>query len=208
MKKILTSIAMALLLVGCAKQYDDTAIKTQIADLDRRVTALESSVEALRSAIGEGVFVAKVQELADPETGKTIGVTVTYSNGDVKYFEITPKVDYAGPVVSIIKNGAGALVWAVDGVAIKDAAGNDVTVYQTPVFTIDGDGNLLVSIDGSDPVGLRRQDVGGQGVGAGVPGRALLEGREWFQCGNIAVAIHLVERQFRYQPQVRGHQIG
>ena len=58
MKKILTSIAMALLLVGCAKQYDDTAIKAQIADLDRRVTALESSVEALRSAIGEGVFVA------------------------------------------------------------------------------------------------------------------------------------------------------
>ena len=154
MKKILTSIAMALLLVGCAKQYDDTAIKAQIADLDRRVTALESSVEALRSAIGEGVFVAKVQELADPETGKTIGVTVTYTNGDVKYFEITPKVDYAGPVVSIIKNGAGALVWAVDGVAIKDAAGNDVTVYQTPVFTIDGDGNLLVSIDGSDPVVL------------------------------------------------------
>lgn len=154
MKKILTSIAMALLLVGCAKQYDDTAIKTQIADLDRRVTALESSVEALRSAIGEGVFVAKVQELADPETGKTIGVTVTYSNGDVKYFEITPKVDYAGPVVSIIKNGAGALVWAVDGVAIKDANGKDVTVYQTPVFTIDGDGNLLVSIDGSDPVVL------------------------------------------------------
>ena len=154
MKKILTSIAMALLLVGCAKQYDDTAIKAQIADLDRRVTALESSVEALRSAIGEGVFVAKVQELADPETGKTIGVTVTYTNGDVKYFEITPKVDYAGPVVSIIKNGAGALVWAVDGVAIKDASGNDVTVYQTPVFTIDGDGNLLVSIDGSDPVVL------------------------------------------------------
>ena len=35
-----------------------------------------------------------------------------------------------------------------------------------------------------------------------------LEGREWFQCGNIAVAIHLVERQFRYQPQVRGHKIG
>ena len=152
MKKILTSIAMALLLVGCAKQYDDSAIQTKIADLERRVTALESSVDALRSAIGEGVFVAKVQEYADPETGKTIGVTVTYTNGDVKYFEITPKADYAGPVISIIKNGAGDLVWAVDGIAIKDADGKDVTVYQTPVFTIDGDGNLLVSIDGGDPI--------------------------------------------------------
>lgn len=154
MKKILTSIAMALLLVGCAKQYDDSAIQTKIADLERRVTALESSVDALRSAIGEGVYVVKVQEYADTETGKVIGVTVTYSNGDVKYFEITPKADYAGPVVSIIKNGAGDLVWAVDGVAIKDANGKDVTVYQTPVFTIDGDGNLLVSIDGGDPVVL------------------------------------------------------
>ena len=154
MKKILTSIAMALLLMGCAKQYDDSAIQTRIADLERRVTSLESSVDALRSAIGEGVYVVKVQEYADPDTGKVIGVTVTYSNGDVKYFEITPKVDYAGPVVSIIKNGAGDLVWAVDGVAIKDGNGKDVTVYQTPVFTIDGDGNLLVSIDGSDPVVL------------------------------------------------------
>ena len=152
MKKILTSIAMALLLVGCAKQYDDSAIQTKIADLERRVTALESSVDALRSAIGEGVFVAKVQEYADPETGKIIGVTVTYTDGDVKYFEITPKADYAGPVISIIKNGAGDLVWAVDGIAIKDADGKDVTVYQTPVFTIDGDGNLLVSIDGGDPI--------------------------------------------------------
>ena len=154
MKKILTSIAMVLLLAGCAKQYDDSAIQTKIADLERRVTSLESSVDALRSAIGEGVYVVKVQEYADPDTGKVIGITVTYSNGDVKYFEITPKVDYAGPVVSIIKNGAGDLVWAVDGVAIKDANGKDVTVYQTPVFTIDGDGNLLVSIDGSDPVVL------------------------------------------------------
>ena len=152
MKKILTSIAMVLLLAGCAKQYDDSAIQTKIADLERRVTALESSVDALRSAIGEGVFVAKVQEYADPETGKTIGVTVTYTNSEVKYFEITPKADYAGPVIGIIKNGAGDLVWAVDGIAIKDAEGKDVTVYQTPVFTIDGDGNLLVSIDGGDPI--------------------------------------------------------
>lgn len=138
---------MVLLLAGCAKQYDDTAIKTQIADLDRRVTALESSVEALRSAIGEGVFVAKVQELADPETGKTIGVTVTYTNGDVKYFEISPKVDYEGPVVSIITNGAGDLVWAVDGVAVQ-VGGKDVNVYQTPVFSLDEEGYLWVEVDG------------------------------------------------------------
>lgn len=148
MKKFLTSIAIALLLVGCAKQYDDSALKTRVDDLERRVTALETSVEALRSAIGEGVFVAKVQEYADPETGKTIGVTVTYTNGDVKYFQIHPKDNVADPVIGIIKSGSGDLVWALDGVAIKDADGKEIPVYQTPVFSIDADGFLWVEIDG------------------------------------------------------------
>ena len=144
---------MALLLVGCAKEYDDSGLKERIGALETRVTALESSIQSLQSAIGEGVFVAKVQELADPETGKTVGVTITYTNGEVKYFEISPKADYTGPVVGVIKSGSGALVWAIDGVAIL-VNGDEVPVYQTPVFTIDGDGNLLVSIDGGEPVVL------------------------------------------------------
>ena len=160
MKKLLTFVAMALLLVGCAKEYDDSGLRELISGLDTRITALESSVQALQSAIGEGVFVAKVQEYADPDTGKTIGVTVTYTNGDVKYFEITPKADYDGPVLGVIKNGAGQLVWAIDGVAIM-VDDEYVTVYQTPVFSIDDDGNLWVSIDGQDPVNLGPVTTGG-----------------------------------------------
>ncbi len=151
MKKFLTSVATVLLLTACTSSYDDSAIKTRLDALETRVTALEGNVLALQSAIGDGVFVAKVQEYADPDTGKTIGVTVTYTNGDVKYFEISPKADYTAPVLGVIKSGSGALVWAIDGIAIM-IDGKEVPVYQTPVFTIDGDGNLLVSIDGSDPV--------------------------------------------------------
>ena len=138
---------MALLLVGCAKEYDDSGLKERVSALETRVTALESNVQALQSAIGEGVFVAKVQEYADPDTGKTIGITVTYTNGDVKYFEISPKADYAGPVLGVIQSGSGALVWAVDGIAIE-VGGKEVPVYQTPVFSIDEDGNLWVEVDG------------------------------------------------------------
>ena len=151
MKKVLTSVAMVLLLAGCAQKYDDSGLREKITSLETRVTALEGNIQSIQSAIGDGVFVAKVQEFVDPDTGKTIGVTVTYTNGDVKYFEISPKADYDGPVLSVIKSGSGALVWAVDGVAIL-VDGKEVTVYQTPVFSIDEDGNLLVSIDGSDPV--------------------------------------------------------
>ena len=147
MKKFLTSIAMVLLLVGCAKEYDDSGLRELISALDTRVTALESNVQALQSAIGEGVFVAKVQEYVDPDTGKTIGVTVTYTNGDVKYFQIHPKDNTENPVLGVIKSGSGALVWAIDGVAIL-IDGDEVPVYQTPVFSLDEEGYLWVEVDG------------------------------------------------------------
>ena len=147
MKKFLTSIAMVLLLVGCAKEYDDSGLRELISALDTRVTALESNVQALQSAIGEGVFVAKVQEYVDPDTGKTIGVTVTYTNGDVKYFQIHPKDNTENPVLGVIKSGSGDLVWAIDGVAIL-IDGEEVPVYQTPVFSLDEEGYLWVEVDG------------------------------------------------------------
>ena len=151
MKKYLTVAAMALLLVGCAKPYDDSAVLERIASLETRVTALEGAIQSIQSAVGDGVFVQKVEEYADPATGKTVGITVTYTSGKVVYFEISPKANYNGPVLSVITSGSGQLVWAVDGIPIK-INGEEVPVYQTPVFSIDSDGNLKVSIDGSDPV--------------------------------------------------------
>jgi hypothetical protein len=155
MKKFLTAVAMALLLVGCTREAVDlSGINEKLAELDNRVSALEGAIASIQSAIGDGVFVQKVEQYADPETGKTIGVTITYTSGKVVYFEISPKADYAGPVLGVIRSGSGSLVWAVDGIAIKDAEGNEVPVNKTPVFTIDEDGYLWVSIDGGDPVKL------------------------------------------------------
>ena len=148
MKKILTAAAMALLLLGCAKQeVDNSGIEAKLAELENRVAALEGSITSLQSAIGDGVFVQKVEEYADPETGKIVGVTVTYTTGKVVYFEISPKADYAGPVLGVITSGTGELVWAVDGIPIK-VNGKEVPVYQTPSFKIDEEGNLIVTVDG------------------------------------------------------------
>jgi hypothetical protein len=142
---------MALLLAACNKPYDDSSILERVASLENRVSTLETAVQSIQSAVGDGIFVQKVEEYADPTTGKTVGVTVTYTSGKVVFFEISPKADYSGPVLSVITSGSGQLVWAVDGIPLK-YNGEEVTVYQTPVFTIDSEGNLLVSIDGSDPV--------------------------------------------------------
>ena len=86
MKKILLAFAAALLLVGCAKEYDDSTLKARIDGLEKRVSDLEGSITAIQTAVGDVGLVAKVQELADPETGKIVGVTITYTNVYIIYF--------------------------------------------------------------------------------------------------------------------------
>ena len=147
MKKFFTLVVLALLAVGCAKEYDDSGLRELIAGLDVRISELETSVSALQSAVGDGKFVRKVEEYKDPDTGRTTGITVTYTDGNVVHFNIVPTDPSQGPVLSVIRNGAGELVWAVDGVSIK-IDGEEIPVYQTPVFTIDEDGNLIVEVDG------------------------------------------------------------
>ena len=148
MKKILTSVAMVLLLAGCAKEYDDSGIKARLDAVETKLNELEGNIMALQSAIGEGVFVAKVQEHIDAESGKTDGVTITYTNGDVKWFKIETNVaDVNDPVIGVISSGSGSLVWAVNGTAIL-IDGKEVPVYQTPVFSLDDEGYLWVEVDG------------------------------------------------------------
>jgi len=148
MKKILTSVAMVLLLAGCAKEYDDSGIKARLDAVETKLNELEGNIMALQSAIGEGVFVAKVQEHIDPDSGKTDGVTITYTNGDVKWFKIETNVaDVNDPVIGVISSGSGSLVWAVNGTAIL-IDGKEVPVYQTPVFSLDDEGYLWVEVDG------------------------------------------------------------
>lgn len=148
MKKFLTSVAMVLLLAGCAKEYDDSGIKARLDAVETKLNELEGNIMALQSAIGEGVFVAKVQEHIDAESGKTDGVTITYTNGDVKWFKIETNVaDVNDPVIGVISSGSGSLVWAVNGTAIL-IDGKEVPVYQTPVFSLDDEGYLWVEVDG------------------------------------------------------------
>ena len=147
MKKYFTLVVLALLAIGCAKEYDDTGLRELISGLDYRVSELETSVSALQSAVGDGKFARKVEEYVDPDTGRTTGVTVTYTDGSIVHFNIVPTDPSEAPVFSVIRNGAGELVWAVDRVAVQ-MDGEDIPVYQTPVFSIDEEGNLIVEVDG------------------------------------------------------------
>ncbi len=168
MKKILTAFAAVLLFAACTSVYDDTALKDRVSSLETRVTTLEGSMSALQSAIGDGVFAKKVEEYVDPETGKTTGVKVTYTSGEVKYFTIHADIDVNAPVLTVMKNGAGDLCWAIDGVIVQ-VGGVDVTVYQTPTFNIDEEGNVTVTIDGkTTQVGKIEIEEGGATLQDGI----------------------------------------
>ena len=147
MKKFFTLVVLALLAIGCAKEFDDSGLRELIAGLDTRIGELEASVSALQSTLGDGKFVRKLEEYVDPDSGRTTGVTVTYTDGNVAHFNIVPTDPNQGAVISVIRNGAGDLVWAVDGVAVK-VDGDEIPVYQTPLFSIDEDGNLNVEVNG------------------------------------------------------------
>ncbi len=168
MKRLFTAFAAVLLFAACTSVYDDTTLKERISSLETRVTTLEGSISALQSAIGDGVFVKKVEEYVDPETGKTTGVKVTYTSGEVKYFTIHADIDVNAPVLTVMKNGAGDLCWAIDGVIVQ-VGGVDVTVYQTPTFNIDEEGNVTVTIDGkTTQVGKIEIEEGGATLQDGI----------------------------------------
>ena len=77
----------------------------------------------------------------------TASSSARWKSTNVVHFNIVPSDPTQGPVFSVIRNGAGELVWAVDGKAVK-MDDEEIPVYQTPTFSIDEEGNLWVEVDG------------------------------------------------------------
>jgi len=159
MKKLLSIISLtALLLAGCAGQYDDTALKekidalsSQVAKCIQQVNDLNTQVQGLNAVIEQwkkGGFVESVQEINGGYTITFVGgQTVTIYNGkDGK--DGNDGNDGHSPVVSIKADADGNLYWAVDGEWLLDAQGQKVPVTVTPSFSINEKGELIVTIAG------------------------------------------------------------
>ena len=112
-------------------------------------------MKAIQTATNDGMFVQKVEELV--KDGKVVGVTVTYTTGQVVTFEISGAG--AETNLSAIRNAAGKLCWALNGQIIQ-VDGKDLEVGQTPTFSVEN-GHLYVTVDG------KKTDVGAMGGGLG-----------------------------------------
>ncbi|MBQ3440278.1 MAG: hypothetical protein IJG35_09905, partial [Bacteroidales bacterium] len=115
MKKLLAAFAMGLLLVGCAREYDDSELRNRVTTLETKVGNLEANMLAIQSATADGMFVQKVEELV--EDGKVVGITVTYTTGKVVTFQISGAG--AETNLSVVRNAAGVLCWALNGQIIQ-----------------------------------------------------------------------------------------
>jgi len=187
MKKFLKgfiALSLGLAMVGCAKEYDDTALKSKVDELSKEVSKLSQDVKDLNSQVvgfkevidqwKAGGYVESVQPVkeGDKEVGQTItflgGKTVTiYYGKDGKDGDKgdkgdkgnqgdpgTPGTNGKTPEITIgTIAGAEGLYWLVDGEALK-VDGKPVPATVLPVFSINAEGHLIVTINGED------QDLG------------------------------------------------
>lgn len=141
MKKLWSMLAIlaALFIVSCSDDYDDTAIKNQINDLENRVTSLEqlcqqmntniSSMQTILNALQERDYITSVTPIKEGDA--VIGYTINFAIND-------PITIYHGkngaagkdgyvPVIGVAKfEDDGLYYWTLDGEWLTDAEGNKV----------------------------------------------------------------------------------
>ncbi|MDD4476461.1 MAG: PL29 family lyase N-terminal domain-containing protein, partial [Eubacteriales bacterium] len=141
--KIRSFVLFALATMLCAGCYDDTQLKTDIADLQGRVTAIEnwcttansqiSALQSLVQALEEKDYVTGVAPLADG-TGYTISFTkskpITIKHGE-KGDKGDKGDDAIAPVIGVALDTDGNYYWTV-----KIGAAD-------PVWMLDKDGNKI-----------------------------------------------------------------
>lgn len=170
MKKLIWAFfaAVALITVACNKEYDDSALKKKVNDLEARVTALEalnttvSGISDIVTALSEKDYVTGVINVKNSD-GEVIGYTITFSKSSPVTIYNGLKGDKGdvgpegpegpvGPLPSIgVQLGEdGVYYWVVEGEVIKDSEGNPIPCTQVaPSFKIE-EGAWWVSYDGQN----------------------------------------------------------
>ena len=171
MKKIFVFACAAVLgFAACTKdlenrvgalENDVESIQQQLTELSDKLNNEVDNLKKLIDALKENVFVTGVSEIK--EDGKVVGYTITLSKGKAltiyhgtngkdgsNGLDGTNGKDAVSPTVGVIVVD-GVYYWAVNGVALTDAAGNMIPVYaetDAPEFKYE-DGKWWISTDGT-----------------------------------------------------------
>ena len=167
MKKLWSMLAIlaALFIVSCGDDYDDTAIKNQINDLENRVANLEqlcqqmntniSSMQTILNALQQRDYITSVTPIKEGDA--VIGYTINFAIND-------PITIYHGkngaagkdgyvPVIGVAKfEDDGLYYWTLDGEWLTDAEGNKVRAQGLDGGTGDGGSEGSAGKDGITPL--------------------------------------------------------
>ena len=183
MKKlfVLAALSIAAILPSCSDDYDDTALRGRVDDLEDRVEQLEtlcrqlnsdiSSLHTLVTALQQNDYVTGVVPVVSG--GETVGYTITFTKSD-------PITIYHGkdggnghtPVIGVeLVNDV--YYWTLDGAPLTDSA----TGARIPASASDGmtpqlrieEGYWQLSYDGSEwqQLGQATGDKGDTGAAGG-----------------------------------------
>lgn len=149
-KIIAVALAATLFTAGftsCGDDYDDTEIKGQITELDKRVTTLEEKVKTDIAAIQAAIntinghdYVTGVKPLADGyEITFAKGTVATIKNGTngtngTNGVKGEDGKDGVTPVLTAVKEADGQFYWYVNGQPLMDDTDNKVLTSRIPTI--------------------------------------------------------------------------
>ncbi|WP_418450117.1 PL29 family lyase N-terminal domain-containing protein [Alistipes sp.] len=152
MKKLLSLLICALLLFGCSKSYDDSALRNDLDDLANRVAKLEelckqintniSSLQTIVTALQNSDYITSVTPIT--KDGKTVGYTITFakSNSITIYNGTDGKdgvdgsdgedgKDGVAPTIGVKQDTDGVYYWTLNGDWLTDDKGNKIKAKGT-----------------------------------------------------------------------------
>lgn len=167
-------LVTAMAVFGCSKDYDDTAIKNDISDLQSRVEKLETWCTTVNSQISALQGLVTALEAKDYVTGVspvTNGYTITFSKSDaITIYNgkdgakgadgVTPVIgvdQFEGEYYWTVKIGTAAATWMLDAdgkkirtTGDKGADGSAGINGQSPVLSVatDTDGKVYWKVNG------------------------------------------------------------
>lgn len=151
--KTILACSVGLVLAGCAKEYDDSALQNDVKNLKSQIEQIQNDIRSLNGQITglketieqwkKGGYVENIQELAD-KTGYTItfvgGKTVTLYHGTK---------GENGQAPTLKADTDGTFYWAMDGEFIL-VDGKKVPAAVAPVFSVNADGDLIMTLSGKE----------------------------------------------------------